>query len=792
MKLMKQYLTALIYLIFVAGITACEKISDPELATLLSTLDTESGKQESDGLKIIGTRFSDNYKHILLDVDVSPDLNSRIRQDSDKVAIKIRETVNNIKWAYETPRQPVLTRVQNVVAEETEKQNLRILAVVDLTLDQQTVDQQQAALSEIRNVYSSDKVYVSFMYDNRSTEPLPLTGYVLDNYFVSKENSTKYLYRTIVEKRDEMISPESGFPATDNMALLLFSDGKTYGDDNYPLDPKHYAYKAELDKIYPTLIRDTLSIYYVNMSQESAPDRDETNTMLRRLCKNYDGLYQNRFDWPALEEDFKRAFGLTYCDYTLQLTNPDGKIYRGYPHVIDLSYVDQSTGETLASAHTSYTLGNVYEPLIINGKNLVQIIVQGLFITLLLSLLVYLVLQYIVPAVSYWLFKRKYVVPYKGPGMVINEQLVGDTCYLCKDKFREDDRIVTKCAHTMHFSCWQENEYHCPEYGRRCRQGSHYYNTRRLWDLRNALPLMYWFLIGLATAFIAWLFFLYDVRLFNPGQFTASIQGNSAGEISALTSFGFCVSLCIILIFGLASINRRTSMLRALSLLLYALGGALCCSIFFFLECYLVQLLDIASYSYLVDWIPWVLSNILIVYLLNLYMHRSINKRVILISCALSMLSMTIWNFFFVEPLIDYRLLLLCSFILYTLSVALSIAPSTHRSEHYVLSLTGNIKPVDVALYKWFRTSPSEEVTIGRSVNCHLQITWDTTGTISPVQAKIILKNGILRMYALEEGVTVRNKPWPLNKGLRLYHGTRFTIGTTTFTYKEKDYTRTY
>lgn len=793
MKLMKKYLTILISLILFAGITACQNISDPELATFLSMLDTENSKQDSTDMKILAIRFSDDYKHIQVDIDVSPSLNSRLHKDSNNVSIKIRETVNNIKWTYETSYQPILTRVQNVVAEETEKQDFRILAVVDLTLDQQAVAEQQAALSEIRNVYSSDKVYVSFMYDNQSTEPLPLTDYVLNNYFVSKENSTKYLYRTIVEKRDEMVNPKSSFPATRNMALVLFSDGKTYNDDNYPIDPEYYKYKVELDKVYPTLVRDTLSIYYVNMNHESSSDLDESNAMLRRLCKNYDGLYQDRFDWSRLEGDFKRAFDLTYCDYTLELTNPDGKTYRGYPHVIEISYVDQSTGEILASSSVSYTLGNVYEPIIINGEKLVQIIIQGFLITLLLSLLVYLIMQYIIPAISYQLFKRKYVVAYKGPGMVVNGQLVGDSCYLCKDKFREGDRVVTKCRHTMHFDCWQENEYHCPEYGRRCRQGSHYYNIHRLWDFRNALPLMYWFLIGLATAFVAWLFFLCDIRLFNHGQFFSSLLENNAEEINALSSFGFCVNLCILLIFGFATINRRTSILRVLSLLLYAIGGALCSGIFFFMECYLVQFLGITAYSYLFDWIPWVLSNLLIVYLLNLYIHRSINKQVIIISCVLSMLSMTIWNFFFVEPLIDYRLLLLCSFIFYTLSVALSVATVAHRSEHYVLTLTGNIKPVDVALYKWFRASPSEEVTIGRSVNCHLQITWDTTGTISPIQAKIIMKNGILCMYALEQGVIVHNKPWPLEKGLRLRHGTSFTIGTTTFTYKEKDfYTRTY
>ena len=52
--------------------------------------------------------------------------------------------------------------------------------------------------------------------------------------------------------------------------------------------------------------------------------------------------------------------------------------------------------------------------------------------------------------------------------------------------FETGEKIVVKCGHTMHKTCWDENEYHCPEYSDRCEHGTHYYNRQNLTDSRNA------------------------------------------------------------------------------------------------------------------------------------------------------------------------------------------------------------------------------------------------------------------------------------------------------------------
>ena len=76
---------------------------------------------------------------------------------------------------------------------------------------------------------------------------------------------------------------------------------------------------------------------------------------------------------------------------------------------------------------------------------------------------------------------------------------------------------------------------------------------------------------------------------------------------------------------------------------------------------------------------------------------------------------------------------------------------------------------------------------IGKSVNCDLQMTWDITSPIAPEQAEVKMVNGYLYLTALEEGILFNKKPLKTNVRKKLYHGTKFVIGKTTFTYLEKD-----
>jgi hypothetical protein len=159
----------------------------------------------------------------------------------------------------------------------------------------------------------------------------------------------------------------------------------------------------------------------------------------------------------------------------------------------------------------------------------------------------------------------------------------------------------------------------------------------------------------------------------------------------------------------------------------------------------------------------------------------------VLVAVLVSLVAMNIWSSIYMFTGVDFRVLLLYSFMIYTVGIALSIASAAPHSEHYFLQVQGSVKTMDVALYKWFRTNPNAVVSIGKSVDCSLQLSWDLKGNVAPVHAEIVKKKGIPRLKALEDGVLYQGKPLPVDKYKKLYHGTTFQIGQTLFTYQEKD-----
>ena len=67
-------------------------------------------------------------------------------------------------------------------------------------------------------------------------------------------------------------------------------------------------------------------------------------------------------------------------------------------------------------------------------------------------------------------------------------------------------------------------------------------------------------------------------------------------------------------------------------------------------------------------------------------------------------------------------------------------------------------------------------------------MSWDLTSQIAPQQAEIRMINGNIYLIATEDGVrTIDQKPIKPNTMKRLYHGSKFRIGKTIFTYIEKD-----
>ena len=136
---------------------------------------------------------------------------------------------------------------------------------------------------------------------------------------------------------------------------------------------------------------------------------------------------------------------------------------------------------------------------------------------------------------------------------------------------------------------------------------------------------------------------------------------------------------------------------------------------------------------------------------------------------------------------LDFRVLLLFTYFIFSIGLALCIAEPVSKSGRYFLRVEGPIKTMEIALYKWFDAAPHQSVTIGKSVNCNLQMSWDLNGNIAPLQAEIKTDGIAIFLHVVEEGVELPGKQLVAGKSVQLYHQSQFRIGQTTFTYIEKD-----
>lgn len=193
--------------------------------------------------------------------------------------------------------------------------------------------------------------------------------------------------------------------------------------------------------------------------------------------------------------------------------------------------------------------------------------------------------------------------------------------------------------------------------------------------------------------------------------------------------------------------------------------------------------------SFIIDCIPWLLSGFIIAFIVSYGTDIKLKKALIgaTISIVFGLSSMYL-SFLSLNLQIDTREFQLMSYLIYCIGFAISVAATSPKSEHYFLKVEGAVKTMDIALYKWMDApSRNGRVVIEKSVNCDLQLSWDLESFVAPEQAEIRKTKGNIYLVALEKGVIFGNKPLKVNVKKRLYHGTKFSIGKTQFTYIEKD-----
>ena len=795
----------LLLMAFVAVfLNSCDEaadVQDVDLDEIFSAESVDDVNTNVDAMEVKSVRFTPDYKQFSITTCVLRDIGPYAFSDTNLVAIKTTEWIGGTE--NDTRSKPVLKLIKNTEGDEVAKMGLKLLVLVDLTQPQHVVDKERDAVREIRAVFTHHNLFVAFMYGQNVTETMEASDYVLDTYFTTQPDHYKYLYRAILLKKREMEDRFGVWADAKGMTLVVFSDEVVYGDDDKPIDPKHFELQGTL--VNADSVKDTsLGVIPVCFkAQNYQADEGQAGSVLKVLAKNTDGLYQRQFNWQQMKSRvFKTDEPIIANEFVFE--NPDGKIYRGLPHRMRIEVSSKMNDSLIGAASTSIYLGTSYNPVIVNGNSNLVVFLQGIGLGLLIMLIVYVVFQFIVPYIQYRIFKKKYVLKYMRGNMSVGNVMITESCYFCKAPFVEGEEIVAKCHHVMHKSCWDENGYHCPEHGRHCDTGSHYYNYNNLFDVKNASFYMKWVVIAIAAGIVTWLAYMLYVTDFDSQQQeliaqmaepriaamgVSAIFNHADRSMDYTPTFGLLLGFFLTMALSALAVRRQQLKRRVADILVRSLIVGVASFFVFLLFDYITAALKIPFLSALFDLVPWTLCSLMIVYVSTVGTRIKLRKYVLAIAIAVGVLSMYLWSFI-VEDVtqLDIRVLLMFSSILVCVGLAVSVAEVAPRSERYFLNIKGAVKEMDVALFKWFMNDPAMVVTLGKSIDCSLQMSWDLKGNVAPVHAELrMTSGGNVRMTAIEEGVMVDDKPLEVGKSIDLYHNTSFTIGDTTFTYVERD-----
>lgn len=778
-------------------------------------LKPELDNQELDnqGLDIWSIEFDPTHKTFWLDIKIKEEMATSPAM-IDQMNVQVTELDMDMKEV-EKDVQPKLVGMHNIISDYIGERGQNALIIADLTLSKKEVKQQMILTSNLREIFPNNSLYIAFIKGSEISETYPVTNYVIDSMFVDIPDKAgeKMLYRAMKAKIDEMngirskfypsVSQDTIWKAMTNeqKVLIVFSDGRTY-TNGQPIDPLHFELQQHFVNEKDTAVK--FPIFYVNYINEGQEDFDMENnaeSLMSILTHRTGGEFITTKAWLKLTR-YILALGEDSCaDTRLMLTNPDYKVYRGKNRWLKVEFINSDT--VYASGYKHYALGSVYSPIIVNGITDWQIIIQGVGFFIFLLLIIYIVFQYIVPWIKYRIFRKKYVTKYSGRNMSFNGVQIDEVCYFCKAPFRQDDEIVVKCEHVMHQSCWDENEYKCPEYGRKCPKGSHYYNSHKLYDPRNAPYYIKWLLAGACAGALAWLWFV--LNFFRLGHKTLSewvssiptltfdgvnidyIMQSRFDDLSHTPYFGLYICFFLTLFLSVLSSQGKWWWKRMVLVTVKAIVAGLCGFSTFVIAAIIKHVFNISVGALMIDWIPWTLNGFMVAYAVSLYTDIKLSKAILgaMVSIAFGLGSMLIFDYS-IGAQTDSRDLLLISSLIYSMGLAISLASQSPQIEKYFIRIEGPIKTMEVALYKWMKSQTAQKrVTIGKSVNCNLQMSWDINSQIAPIHAELVSSQGDIYLIARKEGVMQGTKQVAVDKRIRLHHGDKFSIGQTLFTYIE-------
>jgi hypothetical protein len=732
---------------------------------------------------------------------------------------------------------PVVRAINSIKGEHRLNKDQSILILMDIskTITHDVIDEQKKAIRNFLDLLPDTKIYISFMDSKISESKLISERDKKGNYSVWNEESKnadirdstdKFLYKAILAKIEELSGLDKvHYPEVehnDDLAdttgnpqkmLFILTDGKVKDEkgDFYGGFEDYNSWRIELlseikDKISNKEIRNIpIHCFYFGDKDGISDIEREMNVICNTGTDDDEkGKFYYDFTPEQLQEIMGGSLDSLEADYELVLVNKPGKIYKGDPNKLQISI--ERNGRRAFGEKENTLGGNPYEPIKHSYQgNKWSTILMGLLFGTLFIIMIYLVVQLLIPYIRYQKFKKRFVIPYrKDSSDASGNMLIDQKCFYCKAKFESGDDVVIKCEHTMHLHCWEQNRNRCPEYGSKCNKGTHYYNKNKLTDLRNATHYLPWILYGLAGGILSWFFFkiIYSDSLFNglissmvdvfypishpaaKGKIDGNIILEFNSKISALLFSGTLLGLFLTFMFSFFIEFRKKTLKIIGNMLIRSFISSMFGFVSFLLGAIIIIIAGKSTNCLWIDWVPWLFFATVMALAVSYKTDIKFKNAFIggIISVLFSFIVLYLSTF-------AQEIIGMFSYMFYAAGLGISIAVVHFISQKYVLRTKGSMKERDIAIYKWMNVSGGfNKVTIGKSIDSIIQINWDDKGDIADNQVELYLDNDRPYCKALENGATLGNGR-ALRKGeiILLSHGITFKIGNTDFTYIEKD-----
>lgn len=716
---------------------------------------------------------------------------------------------------------PRVDSVMDIRQKKVISDQIAMLFLVDRSgsISQDELLEQFNQICHIIDILPNTKIYLSFM-DSTITPSLLATKenmkYKFYEEFMVREGTQKYLYKAIMAKMEELsgtfgshypeVPHNPALQDSTQKILFVFTDGKVVDADGMFIGEDFFKWKSEIWELsekqaHSEIPYVPIHCIYIGDPAATANIKDEMEALCASAPTKDDlkGQFHTLFDVAQLQETLMGTIDSIAADYRLVLVNPVGKTYDGTQRLLTVTLQDNAS--VLAKGIMHYAFGNQHVPIVVasdgSKSSNSHTILTGLLYGLIFILLAYLILQYLVPWIQYKIFCKKYIVEYRSAsnGSTVEQQ----HCYHCKEPFQDGDKIVVKCEHVVHLECWEENRNRCPEYGiHNCSKGIHYYNKERLSDPRNAPYFVMWLVYGLMAGLVSWFFMrlFYSETLFAPMitslvqllRPSAALEGMSlysfVSKIQSMLLCGLILGFFITLFFSYQIEFRKKNLKIWGLLLLRASVGSAVGFLAFLLGSIVIILLGKDANCIYTDWIPWALFAVGIACTLSFKTDIKLKNALIggLISVLVSFVVLYLATF-------AKEVLSMFSYMIYAAGFGIAIAVVHFVSEKYFLRISGPVKERDIAIYKWMSvTGGFNKVTIGKSIDCILEMNWDDAQNIADKQVEIYLENDRPYCKALSDGTRLPSgQIMQTGQSILLNHGTEFIIGNTLFTYIEKD-----